>query len=273
MVIDLQNKGAYDLVGGYLALGLERDYLQFGSWNLEDKPQFSQIDVAGQRVTFNLLGKSQLDPLGERTVASATVVPLPVDPLTEQHTTTVIVTACYPYSTEASAQICVDTDVYSMKATDKVCKPGTVTLSGGQGAPVAVTSVEERILSSGGEYVRPQFVIHVRNVGRGTVVRTDKVETACSSARLSDEDRAKFFNSVALEELRFSEFSLSGGNFECVPMEIKLKDGEGFAKCTLKSELLSTSRDAYATSLFIRLRYGYFQTIAKDILLERLLPY
>jgi len=271
--VDLENKGAYDIVGGYLALGLEREYLQFSRWNLEGKPQFSQIDVAGQRVLFNLLGKSQLDPLGERAVATAAVTPLPIDRLTEQHTTTVMMTACYPYSTEASAQVCIDTDVYGMKATEKVCKADTVSLSGGQGAPVAVTKVEERILSSGGEYVRPQFVIYVRNLGSGTTVRTDKVETACSSEHLSDEDRAKFFNSISLEELRFSEFSLTGGHFDCVPAEIKLKDGEGFAKCTLKPELLSASRDTYATPLFVRLRYGYFQTITKEILLERLLPY
>jgi hypothetical protein len=265
----LMNKGAYDIIGGYLALGLERDYVSFKSWNLEGQGAFSQIDVAGQRVIFNLLGRSQLDPQGEQAIVTATVSPLPIDPLTEQHKTTTIMTACYPYMTEASAPVCIETDIYGMKPVEKVCKAGTVSLGGGQGAPVAVTKVEQRTLSERGEFVRPQFLIHVRNLGRGTVVRTDKVETACSSQPLN----ASEINVVHLEELSFSEFSLTGGHFECLPAEIRLKAGEGFAKCTLRPELLTTERQTYSTSLFIRLRYGYFQTIAQDVLLERLLPY
>lgn len=272
--IDIANKGAYAITSGYLAIGLERDYVQFGKWNLEDQSRFSQIDIAGQRLLFNLLGKSPIDPLGERATVTASLTPLPLDRLTEQHMTTILVTACYPYATEASAQVCIDADVYNTKPIEKVCSPATVTLSGGQGAPVAVTQVEERILSSGGgEYIRPQFIIHIKNVGRGTIVRQDKVETACSAESISPEARAQFFNSVYLEELRFSEFSLSQGHFECVPVEMKLKDGEGFVKCTLQAALLSAQRETYATPLFVRLRYGYFQTIAKDVLLERLLPY
>lgn len=271
--VDIMNRGAYDIVGGYLTLGLESDYVRFKQWNLEDKPQFTQIGVAGERVAFNLLGRSQLDPQGERAVISANVQPLSLDPLTEQHRTTIIVTACYPYATEASAQICIDTDVYGMKPIEKVCKPSTVTLSGGQGAPVAVTKVEERILSSGGEYIHPQFIIFVKNIGRGTVVRQDKVEAACSAQALSETERKQFFNSVTLDDIRFSEFSFTGGHFDCIPGEVKLKDGEGFIKCTLHDELLSIERETYATPLFIRLRYGYFQTIATDVLLERVLPY
>lgn len=271
--ITMMNKGASNIVGGYLALSLEKDYMQFKNWNLEDRPQFTQVDVAGQRVVFNLQGRSPLDPLGGQEIVTATAQPLPLDQQTEQHTTAILVTACYPYMTEAETQICIDTDVYGEKIAEKVCKVGDVSLSGGQGAPVAVAKIEQQMLSStdtsGGKYVRPQFIIHVRNAARGTVVRTDKTDLACSSQAISAEDRQKFFNTVLLDDIRFSEFSLAGGHFDCMPKEIRLKNGEGFAKCTLKNGLLSTERESYATPLFIRLKYGYFQTIAKSVLLQR----
>jgi hypothetical protein len=167
-----------------------------------------------------------------------------------------------------------------MRPLEKVCKVGTVAIGGGQGAPVAVTKIEQRMLSEEGS-VKPQFIIHIRNLGRGTVVRADKVDLACSGQAVSSgeqEQRERFLNTVTLEDIRFSEFSYTGGHFDCVPVDqqtgavaIRLKDGEGLLKCTLKAGLLSAERQAYATSLQVRLRYGYFQTVARDVLLERLL--
>jgi hypothetical protein len=59
----------------------------------------------------------------------------------ENYNPTFLVKACYDYVTIASPVMCIDPQPHSN--AEKVCTPHTVHLSGGQGAPVAVTKVEQ----------------------------------------------------------------------------------------------------------------------------------
>ena len=106
---------------------------------------------------------------------------------------------------------------------------GDVDISGGQGAPVEITKIEEKMMLSEGSAV-PQFIIHVRNAGAGSVVDKAKISEACSSSSLGYEN----YDLVDIDEVKFSGYSSNAGNIECSPKRIKLKNGEGTARCSLR---------------------------------------
>jgi len=260
----LANNGATDVEVGFLSLAVEKDYVGIIEWDLSE-PVISEAG-APERASFSLAGKSSTFPLGDEAVVLATLQAKPISPQIMQHDTTVIVTACYPYETKASSTVCVDTDIFGMRPRQKVCTPRTTTIAGGQGGPVAVTSIEERILPQGDEYIRPQFVITVENRGSGTVVNKDKVSEACSSAPLDTTD----YSVVAVDEVRLSGLSLTRGDISCEPDYVRLQaEGRGTIRCTIAEGRIPTSQDTYQTSIFIELSYGYTHSISKTIRLER----
>ena len=76
-----------------------------------------------------------------------------------------VATACYEYKTLASPEVCVDPGFYELTSEQKACQVQDFGLSGGQGAPVAVTFVNVDMVGS-----KVVFEIDVANVGGGRVV-------------------------------------------------------------------------------------------------------
>ncbi len=259
----LANKGATDIELGFLSLAVEKNYVSIQGWDLSE-PSISEAG-APERASFLLAGKGNIHPFGDEAVVLATLQAKPIDPQIMQHDTTVIVTACYPYETKASATICIDTDLFGMQPMQKVCTPRTISLTGGQGGPITITSIEERILPQGDDYVRPQFVITVENRGSGSVVNKGRVSEACSSLPLDTSD----YNIIAVDEVRFSGLSLTRGDISCEPELLHLQSGRGTIRCTVAEGRIPASQDTYQTSLFIELSYGYTSSISKTIRLDR----
>jgi len=267
VVIDMANQGAYDIEGGYIAFSLEKNYLRLNRWDLEDNA--FQLGARGERVLFNLEGRKATQPLGESAAATVFINSLPLDDMTEQHTTTIIATACYNYRTHASAEICIDTDPYNLKAIEKPCEAKEIKLGGGQGAPIEVTKIEQVSLMSDDGSIRPQFLIHVRNAGKGVPVKSGKADEACSSEPLSKDD----LNILDISEISFSKYSLKDGEIECNPSFIKLKNNQGYFKCTLDQGIMTKDMPSFSTALYIQLDYVYSESISKTILLERILSH
>ncbi len=261
--IQLQNKGAYDIISGYLVFGLERDYLRIRGLDSDT----TQVGAAGEKAIFSLNGRSQTSPYGEENIVIASMEALPLEPQSSQHRSTISATACYEYRTEFSEEVCVDTDVYNTRPSEKTCTVSDISSSGGQGAPVEVFKVEENIQLSEGS-VRPQFLIHVRNAGKGRVFDKELVREMCSAGPVSYED----LNVVDVEEVRFSTFKKTDGEIKCYPERIKLRAGEGKTRCTLEPGKISDSETTtYTTPLFISLSYGYTETISKDIIIRNIM--
>jgi hypothetical protein len=267
VVISMANQGAYDIKGGYIAMSLESNYLKLNRWKLEDSA--FQLGARGERIIFNLEGRKATQSLGSSAVATAFINSLPLDRLTEQHTTTIIATACYEYRTQASAEVCIDTDPYNLKATEKPCTPQTLNLAGGQGAPIEVTKVEQTSLMADDGSIRPQFLIHVKNSGRGVPVIHGKADEACSSEALGKDD----INVLDITEISFSQYSLKKGQILCNPDKLKLKNNEGYFKCTLEPKIMTNDLPAFSTALYVQLDYAYSETISKNVLLERILSH
>lgn len=264
VVIELNNLGATDITNGFLTLGLENDYMELASWELEELP-LEAVGASGKTLSFTLQGKSAYAPQGQRELLPFTIRAKELDQQSLHHTSTISLTACYEYETKASTPVCIDPDIYNLKPVEKVCTIEPQQLRGGQGGPVAIVKIETKMIPKDNSIV-PQFILYFENRGNGLVVHKQNIDKACTSLGLKPQEWAK----LHLDDISFSDFSLQQGQFTCSSDVVPLKEKKGFMRCTLQPGLLDTSIDAYETPLIVSFSYGYTFSISKDVVLERI---
>jgi hypothetical protein len=162
--------------------------------------------------------------------------------------TTVKATACYDYMTDASVQVCVDPDPTNNK--DDVCTPKTITISTGQAAPLSVSGIAQqpsRGITS--------FIVTIKNVGGGDVLKVDKVSQCMGQLSPIDTDV------VDVIDARLGTQLLS-----CTPTTIRLVKGQGVTNCKISG----LTGNAYATTLMLSFRYGYKSSITKSVNVRRM---
>jgi hypothetical protein len=271
VTLDMQNKGAYDIERGVIALGIEEGYVEIRSPEYMDK-----------LLGFDILGRSAYDPIGGIDRKTIVLKARGLDPQSETHTTTVAVTTCYPYKTEATAHVCVDTDIYGQRQAEKVCTPQTLgmgiikrggqELPRGQGAPIAITKIEQKMMMhpENDELIKPQFMIYVKNMGDGLPIDVGVYEEACTATGISNQAwnvvGARVYLSDRSVQLNCTPKLEPGSGSKAG--YIKLEKQEDFIKCTLE-EGISKAMGTYTTPLMIDLIYGYTFTISKEVLIRR----
>jgi len=224
-------------------------------------------------IAFILDGKSIFNPNGDEELLTLDARSRRIGAQSETQPSTILATACYPYKTIFGASVCIDTDIYDNRRGEKACSISDLIFSGGQGAPVAITKIETRMLPQD-DKVKPHFLIYIKNQGNGEVVNLNEVENVCKGEPLKYTD----VNTITIMA------SLSGKPLQCGinndpgPAVIRLKDKEKMIRCTLEPkegeiELIDINKDAYVTPLSIELDYGYTFTISKDIIIEKILTY
>lgn len=166
----------------------------------------------------------------------------------ERYNPTLQLTACYQYKTTATPVMCIDPNPRNIVPESKACKVQDVSLGGGQGAPVAVSKVEEQILRD-----RIQFKVWISNVGKGEVLNPDTNSLAACPDRLAFDD----FNKVRVVA------SLGGVAATCNPDMIRVVKNVGFTICNVPLDSSITS--AFSTPLNIELFYNYRSSIQKPI--------
>lgn len=235
-MVEIQNKGAYHINNGVMYLtGYDKRYL-FGS---DQKSQ-----------SFSIEGKSAYNPNGEFkdiiefTDDSIENVPSDIDSFSQ----TLKATACYYYETLATPEICINPNQYSADASDSVCDVRPITLSGGQGAPIEITKVEEELMDN-----KIVLKIFIKNSGGGTPFVKDK-NNCHSSLEISDVDK------VNVLEVSFSNYDLTGS---CKPKPIRLSKGAGFFICN--AELSGLGDSAFMSPLRIKLGYNYRKSTTTSI--------
>jgi hypothetical protein len=164
-----------------------------------------------------------------------------------------IFTVSYLYKTIASPVICIDPEPRSSYIRDKVCEVDeTISLSS-QGAPIAVTSVQEKVSS---EVI--SFRIHVSNVGRGIVIPEEEIDNDPNEGGYDWRD----LDEVKIDDIRAGDLRMSS----CRPDigdRVQLVNGDGYIYCRLDKSLVGNR--VYTTPLNIELSYGYAESVKKDI--------
>ena len=276
VAVKLENKGSFDIkdteikdvngdveniVNPTLVFGFEKTFVDFE----RDSNQ-----------KINIKGRSIFNPNGGKEFITINAQAKRIGEQSEKQPSVILATACYPYKTIFGTSVCVDTDVYGISQGQKACNVATSDFKNGQGAPVAVTKVETRILPQDGNKVKPLFLIHIENKGNGEVVKLSKTGAACTKEALDYKD----FNTILITA------SLPGKLLDCrinkdgpeakppAPAVIRLRDKKFMVRCVLKNvDAIDADIDAYITALSVNLSYGYTFTISKNIIIEKILTY
>lgn len=269
--MEMENKGAHDIVNGYLVVALEKDYMGIVGWEAPSA-DLGLVSSSSERATFGLFGRNEDDPFGEQQFVTFTALPKPLDKQTEQHQSLIVVTACYDYLTQASTDLCVDTSQYKLGKLEKPCKYSPITFSGGQGGPVAVTKVEQQMVRLDSSSVSPQLTITIKNVGKGQVVDKQHLEAACTSSDAVATLTAQQIGTVTIDDVAFSSYTLKEGEIACDQPTAQLRNNEAKFRCHLRKGLMSPEQDPFLTRLVIEVSYGYTHSLSTPITLERALP-
>ncbi len=257
LVVKFTNRGAASINDARIKIYTEREYLEFIDTPRADLPNMVTDDL-------ELDGKEKFRIMDDFDIREYTLRARELESQSQIQKVGIMATACYEYSTQAFIDVCIDTDPYDTKPREKVCSPNPVTVSGGQGAPVAVVKVEPRMLADG-DYVRPQFKIHLKNTDSGSVIRAGQSGLICSSENPERGD----YNYVTLTDIRFSNYGLS--DFDCAPTlgsnyAAKLENGNDYIICTIKEGRgISKSETSYMTPLYVKFDYGYIISKGTDI--------
>lgn len=201
-----------------------------------------------------LEGKSSVNMRGGYTTQMFRVQPKDLPSGLPSYTTNLIISASYNYKTHASPIVCIDTKPYEYRES-RVCEVGDYSSisPGTQGAPVAVSRVEEEAFSEG-----LLFRIYVRNVGGGTVIPYNDLSISGTK-----NPQNKKFDWNDIDYVTLESASLAGQELtDCNPKDVRLINGEGqvFCKYSARGE-----NRVYKSPLNIVLRYGYLSTISKEI--------
>lgn len=174
---------------------------------------------------------------------------------TEQH---FLITSCYLYVTHANPVICLDP--YPDTPGRKVCRPRTMTYPRGQGAPIAITSIEQE------NTVKDVFfTIHIENKGGGMVFNPLSMEV-CNPYFTSRRVTARDLDVVRVHQIRIEG---DPAPIRCQPEShiVRLRDGKGQISC--RYPIVYRSQSAYQTPLVVELAYGYSAAIDHVITIKR----
>ena len=286
VVIKIRNGGVFSIPdgSGYLAIGREKDYIP----NFEIERSNNDVKASEEFrdvYTFSVPGKTALNPKGDEILATFTATAAKIDPQSEARTSTISATLCYPYITSFSQTVCIDTDVIGLRSGKKACSVNIngITLTGGQGGPIAVTRIETSMIPKD-NLIKPQFLIYVENQGTGQVVDPLSLNKVCGNVALIKEDIRKTWNIAYLKAF------ISSGNEEnqldCCPNPspdgqctgddkrgiIRLRDKKDFVRCTFPKGI-PNSIDSYTSPLRIDLGYGYVQSVPVNFIIQKPITY
>jgi len=231
ILMEIANKGAYDIRGGKLYLmGFDRNIIGI----YDNFFMFEGVD-----------GKNEFNSDGDKLIlddASNTRIRLQEG--VEKHNTQITAAACYEYQTTASFPICIDPN--PKLSSHDACSPRDISGSS-QGDPVAVIKVE---VESGEGRIR--LIITARNVGTGEVMDYD----SCPFGYKYDE----------INNIRNYDVEIAGVSLQCEPDSRELKFGENQqAKIYCKAEGLDINQAAYTTPITITLDYDYKTSTSTSI--------
>jgi len=246
--LEIQNKGAQDTDVEYV-LVFEKTYLE----------------VEEQAGKITLRGKTEYDPLGEKQLVQMIADVSELPELKEERETIVEVSICYPYQTLATATVCIDTDPQRV-SKKKVCTPGKTSLSGGQGGPVGITSVDTTMIPLK-DTVKPQFEIVLKNFQKGSIL---------NKARTTDGCRARIGPAEQLYDLLTIRAYLSDQQLDCEPKGdrggreafFRYSDKQNKIKCDLPDGVVN--RGNYPAPLRVIIDYGYKETISTKVTIQKI---
>lgn len=256
-VIELRNRGATIIENGYLYLsGYDRNIIQQAILSPSGASYPLQFDI-DPVTNFNPEG-------GFETVEfEHTIINWP--PGTDSYRPVFRASACYKYETLANPLVCIDPHPFSSLIEDKPCRVRNKYDFNGQGAPIAITRVEQE-----GTDEVVHFRIQIQNMQiRGVVYDKDRYNPSFGAEGSCPFDlKYRDINRVYYDPPSFAgDPATKPQLIECKPQSpIRLVDNRAIIFC--KFALPDTIEEIYQTPLNIRLHYGYLSFIEQQVTIK-----
>jgi hypothetical protein len=258
----LHNQGFEHIKNGILVPQVERDLIEIQSW------EFSEALAMGPEnsALFRLHGKTVTDQKGEKTIATLQLNAKTIEDTRNKLPSTIALSMCYPYATIFSETICIDTDPEGVSIAKKSCTAKDISSSSGQGAPIAITKVEQSVMpGDSDDSVVVQFNVYAENKGSGLIIDYDRYRDICLAKNPQKED----YDTIWVHSFKFSDYEYKEGNdysIDCYPNPMRLTQNGYYTQCTVKKEsAISRDKLTFETPLVIELLYGYKETIGTEI--------
>ena len=248
MIAEIKNEGAFPQFND---IGKLNGFLWVGGFDnaiLDLRPEERRLDERA------LEGKS---PYNQRGGYSAAVIRGPVYSLpkgTQSYKPKLKVTATYDYETLATALACIDPAPRSTDVKEKVCDYRnfrSLATGGSQGAPVAVTSMEEEVAHD-----NILFKMFIKNVGGGLIIDENDVDKDPNLGYDWDTLNRVHISDINVGNRRMTECRPDVGEF------VDLVDGEGFIFCRFST---SGVNSVYTSPINVKLDYSYANSIEKEL--------
>lgn len=254
LAIFVSNDGTFTLDGAQYTGELSYSY---DSFYLEEIVSDNPPDK-----NIILEGKSYFYPEGDFNLFSLPRFKAkPIEGQRENPKTDIFVSACYPYQTKLTDEICIDAASLYQDVRAQPCRSEDKTYNS-QGAPVAITRVKAEMHSSSG-LAKPSFIIEFSNRGSGSVLAPVEESDLTNACELQKEpEYKKNWNKVKISA------KVSNTDLSCVPEEVNLRDNKGVTRCYLETSGFGGSVN-YMTSLIVTLDYVYLTSISKTISITR----
>ena len=150
------------------------------------------------------------------------------------------VQAEYNYQTVFNADVCINPAMLKIEVEQGSCVVEEEMSFGGQGAPIAITEVEE-LVSSEGDDTKAQFTLRIENKGDGDLISPVIVDSVRIANRRLDCERREFKPEL-------------------------VEEGEALLVCTF----VEPNRGPYSTVLSASLYYTYRTREMGEILIKKL---
>jgi hypothetical protein len=178
----------------------------------------------------------------------------------EKYEPKLMLSSCYYYETTANPTVCISSDPFNTKL--KICDPFKPIIMQSQGAPVAVTKIEQEPMK---DFVN--FIVTIEHIGNGNIVNINQESV----------DACPFLKHNNMNEV---EFEMNLGNTlnpECTPNDkVRLVNGKAvvFCKFQLRPESSQNfyseySEDMYTKQLEIKLKYFYNTNVYKTLKISK----
>lgn len=255
LVVNLQNKGSYDEAYGRVILsGFDRHIMPFRELVAYDNYAVHYLPELESRSPYNIDG-------GFDTVSFE----IPKNSIYlsdfEKYEPNLMLSLCYYYETKATPNVCISLDPFNSKS--KICDPFKPIVMQNQGAPVAVTKVEQEVMAD-----FTTFIVTVENVGEGNVITPTQESADACPLNLKHDD---------LNEFEFEMKLSNTQNPECTPNgRARLVNGKAviFCKFQLRPEFTKNHNEEigaemYTKQLEINIKYFYNTNTYKKLKLAK----
>jgi hypothetical protein len=246
--LELMNNGASDIRDGYITFsGFQSKY----------------VGLEKTEHQFDLDGKSLYSPNGEKTYLELSGETHEVHDSLDAIEVPLTVNACYRYFTYFSGDLCLSSGKPQAVSRPSCTNENLVTVSGGQGGPLAVQGIDVETIPSR-TMITYVFTIAIRNSGSGDVRHPQAYQKDCVGPALSSDEVDVFTMQATIGNDQTLECTQDGNELDDEGI-YKLPSAFTESEDAKSHDIICRYRtesdfQSYKTKLNLRLEYGYVQS-------------